>query len=244
MEPAENRKAVILGGFLSHTLLYSSMKNQITKMSGQETIIVPIPQYLWYALIVPQGWVPVLKRLDRTLSQIHKTGPSSKVTLIGHSIGGVLGVLYLLAPSIDGLKGKPIQGIDHLITLGSPHTNKCRWLHGGSISRLVEKHGGLSAIKHKTRVTCVAGKGVLGNKQGTASERKAYAIYKTIGGQGGVRGDGIVPVESALLPAADPIELDNVVHFAISGQAWYGSPEVVSRWWSWSNRSELSCKGT
>ena len=231
METTENRKAVILGGFLSHSMLYSPMKNQIAKISGQETIIAHIPQYLWYALIVPYGWVPVLKRLDRTLSQMQKTSPSSKVTLIGHSIGGVLGVLYLLAPSFGGLKGKPIQTIDHLITLGSPHTNKCRWLHGGSISRLVEKHGGSRAIQHKTRLTCVAGTGVLGNKKGTVSERKAYAIYKTIGGQGGVRGDGIVPVESALLPAANPIELDNVVHFAVSGHSWYGSPEVVSRWW-------------
>ena len=231
MQKDKKLKTVILGGFLSCPPYYSSMKSQIEKLSGQEASVFLIPQLWWLGVVFPYGWIPILKRLERTISIIHKSSPNLKVTLIGHSIGGVLGLLYLICPPIGGFKGIHRQDIDHLITLGSPHKSLCRWIHGGSISRMVEKYGGLNGIGHNVRLTCIAGKGVLGNKQGTATEKKAYSIYKTIGGQGEVWGDGIVPVKSSLLPGTNPIVLENIVHFSRSGQAWYGSPEIVSEWW-------------
>lgn len=208
------------------------MKSRIEKLSGHETLIVRFSPFLWYSLLMPYGWIPILRRLESTIYEIRKSTPDSKVTLIGHSIGGILGLLYIISPPGRGFDRKLREVIDHLVTLGSPHKNRCRWLHGGSLSRLIEKYGESDKIESKVRLTCIAGKSILGSKHGTASERKAYAIYKTIGGQGEVWGDGIVPVTSALLPGADTIVLENTGHFSSLGQAWYGSQDIVSRWWT------------
>jgi len=232
MREGQNNKNVILGGFLSRAHLYSGMKSRIEEISGQETRIVRFSPVLWRSLLAPFGWRPILRRLESTLQEIKETGPNSSVTLIGHSIGGVLGLLYLISPPAGKNAGELREMIGRLITLGSPHKNRRRWLHGGRLSRTVEKHGGIDAVRHDVRITCVAGKAVLGNKHGTASQKGAYAVYRAIGGNGEVWGDGIVPLSSALIPGAKHMVLEGTAHFPVSGHAWYGSPETVSRWWT------------
>jgi hypothetical protein len=231
MSKSQKRENVILGGFLSRTHHYSPIKDRIERLSGQETRIVSIPWILWFGLSFPYGWIPILRRLEGAIVRFQKFSPDTKVTLIGHSIGGLFGLFYLLDPSFRRSHGKRRGTIDRLVTLGSPFTNRCRWLHGGSISRMIEKHGGVNGIGRDVRITCVAGKDVLGKKDGTPSERRAYRIYESIGGEGKTWGDGIVPVSSALLPGTHSILLENVTHFSLGNRAWYGNPEVVSRWW-------------
>jgi hypothetical protein len=47
-----------------------------------------------------------------------------------------------------------------------------------------------------------------------------------------VDGDGLVPVAAALLAGARPILLDGVGHGQFFGrERWYGTPDVVRRWW-------------
>jgi len=231
MEKEQEHKNIILGGFLSFSHYYSSMKNRIEEISGEETFIVSVPHLLWYALFFPRGWIFILKKLELTLAETLKSNPQSKVTLIGHSIGGVLSLLYLVCPLFQGSERRLSQSIVRVITLGSPHKNKCRWLHGGGISRMVGKYGGASRIRNGIHLTCIAGKGICGNKEGKSSEKRAYAIYKAVGGKGDVWGDGIIPVASALLSESNPIVLENIVHFSNLGQAWYGTPAIVSQWW-------------
>ena len=44
-------------------------------------------------------------------------------------------------------------------------------------------------------------------------------------------GDGVVPVESALLPGSEALVLDDLYHNGFYGR-WYGSDlAVVERWW-------------
>ena len=46
-----------------------------------------------------------------------------------------------------------------------------------------------------------------------------------------VAGDGVVPVDSALLPGSEGMVVDGVYHNRRLGR-WYGSDqETVSRWW-------------
>jgi hypothetical protein len=50
-------------------------------------------------------------------------------------------------------------------------------------------------------------------------------------GYGRVTGDGVVPVESALLPASETLVFDDLYHSEYFGR-WYGSDrETVERWW-------------
>jgi pimeloyl-ACP methyl ester carboxylesterase len=231
MQMSRQDKNVILGGFFSRTRDYTSMRDRIENLSGQETQIIPIPYLLWFGLSFPSGWAPILNRLGESLCQIRKNSPGARVTLIGHSIGGVLGLLFLIASSSgEGCLNRR-EAVHRLITLGSPHSVRNRWLHGGSISRLVGKLGGLDGLAPEVHIACIAGAGVLGKKDGTSSEKKAFRIYRSVSGEGNTRGDGIVPVSAAHPHGTEPILLDNVVHFSRGARLWYGSPEAVSRWW-------------
>jgi hypothetical protein len=47
-----------------------------------------------------------------------------------------------------------------------------------------------------------------------------------------VAGDGVVPVDSAMLPGSESMVMDGIYHNKRLGR-WYGSDqETVSRWWS------------
>jgi hypothetical protein len=43
-------------------------------------------------------------------------------------------------------------------------------------------------------------------------------------------GDGMVPVETALLEGAEQAVLEGVHHAAVFGRPWYGSPGTVKQW--------------
>jgi hypothetical protein len=58
----------------------------------------------------------------------------------------------------------------------------------------------------------------------------SYA-YRRLYGNGAVWGDGLVPVEVALLPGSRALVLDGVGHGPILGRPWYGTADVVRRWW-------------
>jgi len=50
-------------------------------------------------------------------------------------------------------------------------------------------------------------------------------------GRGDTWGDGLIPIESAVLHGSQSIMLDGVSHYSVFGERWYGSPEIVARWW-------------
>ena len=86
---------------------------------------------------------------------------------------------------------------------------------------------------------CVAGRYARGAEtlDGVASAR-AFALgqgYKQVCGRADVDGDGITPVESALMDGATHVVLDDVYHTPLgadeaAGRAWYGSPSALERW--------------
>jgi pimeloyl-ACP methyl ester carboxylesterase len=157
----------------------------------------------------------------------------SKLTLIGHSQGGVLARLYLRPD--EPFMGKRFLGvdqIDHLITLGSPHLNQGGLQRGGYMSRWIDRQVPGSAFSARVRYTSVAGKYIRGNSTGSRSERFAYGIYKDICAEGESWGDGMVPVSSALLPGSQHIVIDGVSHYSLLGEPWYGSDEVLPLWWN------------
>ena len=71
--------------------------------------------------------------------------------------------------------------------------------------------------------------------EGSASS-VAYASYKAVGGDGETTGDGVVPLEYALLGGSRTIVLDGVVHSineagtTLPTDEWYGAEGVIDRW--------------
>jgi hypothetical protein len=55
--------------------------------------------------------------------------------------------------------------------------------------------------------------------------------YERLVDDGRVAGDGVVPVESALLPGSETLVFNDLYHSEFFGR-WYGSDrETVERWW-------------
>ena len=222
---------VLLGGFMSMSSLYGAMRSALARLTGQPVYVVETRGIDWIPSLLPAGWLHVLRKLDSTVRQAAKLTTSGRVTLIGHSAGGVLGRLYLSPEPFLGQAFGGLEWVGRLITLGSPHRNQRRWLHGGMMARWVEDRVPGACFTPQVQYCSVAGKLVRGDSQGSLRERHAYNFYEQIGGEGNAWGDGLVPVASALLAGSDQITLEGVGHFAGFGGPWYGTEEAIMAWW-------------
>jgi pimeloyl-ACP methyl ester carboxylesterase len=229
--PPARQPVVLFGGFASTAHVYAGMERALIAL-GQPTEVVATHPLQWLLGLVPAGWLGPLETLHRTVRRAVQRSATGKVTLVGHSAGGVLARLYLAPEPFVGRTFAGVTHIGHLITLGSPHYNRQRWLHGGMMSRWIELRYPGAYFSGQVRYTCVAGKLRRGDPSGSLRDRHAYAFYRRICGEGRVWGDGLVPLRSALLDGAVHIRVDGVAHFAGYGEQWYGSPAVVAQWWA------------
>ena len=223
---------VIFGGFLSYAGLYSSMRKYLAYITGQPVLIVNTKGYDWLPSITIFGWIHLLLKLDKSVRTAADRSSNGKVTLIGHSAGGVLARLYLSSNPFPGVKLLGRHGVKQLITLGSPHNNRSGLTRGGMMSRWIEKRYPGATYAPQVQYTSVAGKFLYGNPYGTRMERWVYQNYKKIIGKGNVWGDGLIPIESAILEGSQEIELEGVSHAEIFNKKWYGSEDILLRLFS------------
>jgi pimeloyl-ACP methyl ester carboxylesterase len=223
---------VICGGFLSFTLLYEELRETLQSLTAQPAAIAEIGTADWLLAVAPPGWLPLLNKLDAAVRALKQRAGADRVTLVGHSAGGVLARLYLGPRPFYGQTYRGLEHVAHLITLGSPHYNQQKKLFGSWMARWVEKRYPGAAFAPDVRYTTVAGKLIYGRPTGDLRERHAYGFYQDIGGRGETWGDGLIPVASALLEGTHQIILDDVGHFAGFGGPWYGETAVIPRWWT------------
>jgi hypothetical protein len=150
--------------------------------------------------------------------------------LLSLDLPGVLARLYLSPKPFLDRTYRGLDYVDHLITLGSPHYNRGGLNRGGRMSRWVERCCPGAAFSPQVQYTCVAGRLVCGSRSGSVRERWMYNVYLDLCGEGTACGDGLVPVNSALLSGARTIILDGVSHFKVFGEPWYGSEKVIPLW--------------
>jgi len=215
---------VILGGFLSTPMLYERMRQCLASLTGQPVYVAAARTPDWFCAVSRTGWAHLLQKLDRAVRDAAQRSPAGKVTLVGHSSGGVIGRLYLASEPFEGRVYNGLERVDLLVSLGSPHHNR----HVGRIRQWVDQHYPGSYYVPAVRYVSVAGKSVRGDRHGSLAQRWAHHAYARLCGEGRVWGDGLVPVQSALLAGSQQITLEGVTHF---GQEWYGSERAVARWW-------------
>lgn len=225
--PTSSQPIVILGGFLSFPRLYWRMRDVLAQITGQPVWIVGARTHDWMCTISPTGWAYMLHKLKRVVRRAVRDSTAGKVTLVGHSSGGVMARLYLSPKPFLGHAYRGLDDVDHLITLGSPHYNQ----HIGRMRRWVDEQVPGTYFAPQVRYTSVAGKGIMGRPHGSFRERWAYYAYERLSGSGHVWGDGLVPISSALLRGSQQIVLEDVGHVAGLSGSWYGTAEVVPRWW-------------
>jgi hypothetical protein len=217
---------VVLGGFLVPPSWYSDMHSALAAATGAPVRVVETTTADWLAAITAAGWSRLLRRLRAAVEATAEIS-GGRVTLVGHSSGGVLGRLYLSPEAFRGERFAGLRFVDHLVTLGSPHHN----VRGARLRRLVDATYPACFFAPAVRYTTVAGRGVEGRADGRPVERLARLLYARLLGDGTCWGDGLVPVEAALLDGARHVVLDGVCHAPGWRRPWYGTPEVVALWW-------------
>jgi len=227
-----DQPVVIMGGFLSADRIYFAMRETLTALTGKHVSVVQTRSVDWLPSVSQAGWAVLLRKLDRAVRAAAQISDTGKITLIGHSAGGVLARLYLSPRPFYGDAFRGYQRVSHLITLGSPHHNRGGLTRGGYMSRWIEQHYPGAAFAPLVKYTAVSGQWLRGDQHGSARERLAYRTYRGICGRGAVWGDGLVPEPSALLHGAEHITLKGVSHHSVFGDRWYGNAEVIPLWWN------------
>lgn len=224
--PLPSQPIVILGGFLIDPPAYGPMARRLEQLSGQPVQLVPVGKPEWTLTVFAFAWARILDRVAKTVEALARRSPTGRVTLIGHSSGGIMLRLFLDDAPFQGRRydGKALA--DSLVMLGSPHTA----LKATVLRAMVQQRLPGAAFAERVRYASVAGD--LDLSEGTPLARRlAPGAYRNSTGDADDRGDGLVPVSSALLEGSTPVVLAGVAHGGAFGPHWYGSPEVVDRWW-------------
>jgi hypothetical protein len=217
---------VVLGGFLISPEAYAPMLGRLEQLSGQPVRLVPVVKGEWALTVFAFAWARILDRVARSVAELAHGSPTGKVTLIGHSSGGIMLRLFLDEAPFQGRRYDGKALVDTLVMLGSPHTA----LKATVLRSMVQRRLPGSAFAPLVRYVSVAGDLDLALATPLA-RRLAPSAYRSSSGCAHDRGDGLVPVTSALLQGSTPVVLPGVAHGGAFGSAWYGSPGVVDRWW-------------
>ena len=190
--------------------------------------VVPVPRLEWLLTPWGFGWRRVLDRFDSMVQKLQASSPTGRVTLIGHSSGGVMLRLYLSDEAVVGRGYGGAARCDRLVTLGSPH----QAVRATPLRMMVDRR---FPGCHEPGVDYVAIAGEInleGENASAFSRRYASGSYKSIAGDGELSGDGLVPVASALLEGARQLVQADTAHGGFFGKVWYGSVQRLESWWS------------
>ena len=224
---------VIIPGVLLWDSLYDIMKEELAGYISKERIAVaPVNLVDW------TGFPPsperstnrVMKIVDRTVRNMAQKFPGEPVTLVAHSGGGTVAMVYLLEKPFQGDVYYPGKRVGKLITLGTPfHTHE----HYAKIKTdFIFRH--LNAdFFNRCHVVSVVSNKYYGNRDGSFIEQMCFRFYKSVLDDGNMAGDGIVPAKSCFLEGAENVTIPDAEHLPTPLARWYGTREGVNQWIQW-----------
>jgi hypothetical protein len=234
-DPPAAQPILVLGGFLIGAEAYAPLVERLEQLSGQRVVLLPVSRLEWLLTVLPLGWARLLDRVATAAAELAAASPTGRITLVGHSSGGILLRLFLADGPFEGRCYSGRRIADTLITLGSPHTALKATAMRTRVARELPGAYFRHDQQHPVRYVSVAGVINLDPNAGQASataRRLAPTAYRNSSGDAADRGDGLVPVGSALLEGAEPVVLEGVAHGGAFGPQWYGTPAVLERWWA------------
>jgi pimeloyl-ACP methyl ester carboxylesterase len=216
---------VIVGGATWWPASYRDFANTLREISGSDVHVVPVTPVDW-AVGYLRGFGQLVFEVASTVDRALLESEAKRAVLVGHSAGGLACRVYTGGdPPYGGRRYSGHRRVEALITLGTPHTVRDTE-RLAPIARVNDLFPGALHAETGLRYLSVAGDSTDG-----ASSRKTRRRYERFVDDGRVEGDGIVPVESALLPGSESLVLDGVHHNRRLGR-WYGSDgETVAQWW-------------
>ncbi|MBC8524622.1 MAG: alpha/beta hydrolase [Chlorobium phaeobacteroides] len=233
MMQAPRNPVVILPGVLFWDQLYTGMKKALSAYLPESMIeIVPITIVDW------TGFPPsperstnrVMAALDRTLAVMQKRFPDEKITIVAHSGGGTVALVYLLEQEFQGDVYHRGSSVGRLVALGTPFETiehfakiKTDFINTHLTPGFFNRCSVVSIVSDK--YTGALDKGIV--------ERMCYMFYKNVSGRGNIAGDGIVPVKSCFLKGAENVTISGVEHLPTPHTRWYGTQEGIEQWIGW-----------
>jgi hypothetical protein len=235
MSALQPAPTLILGGFLITPEAYAPMAAAIEAATGQPVAVVPASRGDWLLTSWSRGWTRLLDRAQELLLPLAAASPTGRVNLVGHSSGGVMLRLLLgdepFAGRVYGQHGR----VQSLVTLGSPH----QAIRATALRQLVDRRYPGAFFKQELAYLAVAG-AIAPEQLRPRARRLTARSYSAINGDPSSRGDGLVPLSSALLAGAEPLVLDGVGHGGWFAERWYGSGEVLPQWVPWLAAAQAS----
>jgi len=233
MKAVPQNPVVIIPGVLFWDSLYDIMREVLAEYLPKERVaIAPVSLVDWV------GFPPsperstnrVMKAIDRAVRQMARKFPGEPVTLVAHSGGGTVAMIYLLEKPFQGDEYHPGGLVGKLITLGTPfHTHE----HYAKIKTdFIFKYIRPDFFE-RCRVVSVVSDKYLGNPQGSFVEKMCFQFYKSVLENGNVAGDGIVPAKSCFLEGAENVTIPDAEHLPTPHTRWYGTKEGVEQWIQW-----------
>jgi pimeloyl-ACP methyl ester carboxylesterase len=216
---------VIVGGATWWPQSYRGFAEVLRELTGTEVYVAQITPLDW-ALGYLRGFGQLVFEVASIVDRALLRSASKQAVLVGHSAGGLACRVYIGGdPPYGGRRYSGHRRVSRLITLGTPHAPaKAERL--APIARVNELFPGALHAGSGLHYLSVAG-----NAESGAFSAKARKRYERFVDDGRVAGDGVVPVEVALLPDSESVVLDGLYHNKRLGP-WYGSdPETVGLWW-------------
>ncbi len=216
---------VIVGGATWWPTSYRNLADTLQEISGSDVHVVPVTPVDW-ATGYLRGFGQLIFEVASTVDRALLKSEAKRAVLVGHSAGGLACRVYIGGdPPYGGRRYSGHRRVERLITLGTPHavrdTERLT-----PITRVNDLFPGALHSEAGLRYLSVAGNSIDG-----ASSRKARRRYERFVEDGRVDGDGVVPVEAALLPGSESLVLGGVHHNRRLGR-WYGSDgKTVGQWW-------------
>ena len=216
---------VIVGGASWWPSSYRNLAGMLREISGSEVHVAPVTPLDWI-LGYLRGFGQLVFEVASTVDRALLESGAKKAVLVGHSAGGLACRVYIGGePPYGGRRYSGHRRVESLITLGTPHTvaDKSRL---APITRINDLFPGAHHKEAGLRYLSVAG-----SVEDGATSPRARKRYERFVEDGRVAGDGVVPVDSALLPGSESMVVDGIYHNRRLGR-WYGSDqETVERWW-------------
>ncbi len=220
---------VIVGGMMSWPNRYEEMRDTVAELSGTAVADIPIaPLYPldWAKLFRLDGWNRLLNKLTSLILERAESS-GSRVLILGHSLGGVIGKLLSEHAEINGIRHDAHEIIGAVIGLGSPIDSR-------RVERVLKYK---ELLQHSIptgtggRYLAVYGDAVKGDLRGKLAERYAYQAYRWHTGRGEDRGDLLIPAAAMLPEGTIGLKLPGVYHEKVLSLSWYGAPAIIHQWW-------------
>jgi pimeloyl-ACP methyl ester carboxylesterase len=216
---------VVVGGLSFWPRAYAGFASVLEEISGSPVRVAPVTPLDWMLGAV-RGYGQLVFAVADTVDRVLLQTGRKQAVLVGHSAGGLLCRAYIGGdPPFGGRRYSGHRRVSCSISLGTPHLTVKD--HTLPPTRAIDElfPGALHAASGLRYLS------VASASEDGGSSARARRRYERFVENGRVPGDGVVPVEAALLPGSEQLVLDEPRHNRRMGR-WYGSDrKAVEQWW-------------